>query len=89
MTAQVAAGADVLLAHTFLTHRRALARVGEARRARQLTLSAVVLAREAAEQGRDRRDHETSSATVPVLVAGSLPLLGDDPGSGRLGSVDA
>ncbi len=89
MTAQVAAGADVLLAHTFLTHRRALARVGEARRARELTLSAVVLAREAAEQGRDRRDPEAAWATVPVLVAGALPLLGDDPGSGRLGSVDA
>ena len=89
MTAQVIAGADVLLAHTFLTHRRALARVGEARRARELTLSAVVLAREAAERGRDRRDEEATWSTVPVLVAGSLPLLGDDPGSGRLGSVDA
>jgi len=89
MTAQVAAGADVLLAHTFLTHRRALARVGEARRARELTVAAVALAREAAEQGRDRRDEGATWSTVPVLVAGALPLLGDDPGSGRLGSVDA
>ncbi|MBA3851926.1 MAG: homocysteine S-methyltransferase family protein [Chloroflexi bacterium] len=89
MSAQVAAGADVLLAHTFLTHRRALARVGEVRRARELTVAAIVLAREAAEQGRDRRDQGSAWATAPVLVAGALPLLGDDPGSGRLGPVDA
>lgn len=89
MSAQVAAGADVLLAHTFLTHRRALARVGEARRARELTQSAVALAREAAEQGRDRRDPDVPWARTPVLIAGALPSLGEDPGSGRLGPVDA
>lgn len=89
MSAQVAAGADVLLAHTFLTHRRALARVGEARRARELTLAAVVLARQAAEQGRDRRDQDAPWARDPVVVAGVVPLLGDDPGGGRLGPVDA
>jgi len=89
MIAQVAAGADVLLAHTFLTHRRALARVGEARRARELTLSAVVLARQAAEQGRDGIRQETAWSNVPVLVAGALPLLGEDTGSGRLGPVEA
>lgn len=88
MSAQVAAGADVLLAHTFLTHRRALGRVGEARRARELTHSAVILAREAAEQGRDRRDQEAPWAKQPVSVAGALPLLGDDPGSGQLGPLD-
>ncbi|MBA3435235.1 MAG: homocysteine S-methyltransferase family protein [Chloroflexi bacterium] len=88
MSAQVSAGADLLLAHTFLTHRRALARVGEARRARELTHSAVVLAREAAEQGRDRRDQELPWAKLPVSVAGALPVLGDDPGSGQLGPLD-
>lgn len=88
MAAQVAAGADVLLAHTFLTHRRALGRFGEARRARELTHSAVILAREAAEQGRDRRAQEVPWAKQPVSVAGALPLLGDDPGSGRLGPLD-
>lgn len=88
MAAQVSAGADVLLAHTFLTHRRALALVGEARRARELTHSAVVLAREAAEQGRDRRDQGMSWATHTVSVAGALPPLGDDPGSGQLGPLD-
>ncbi len=89
MSAQVAAGADVLLAHTFLTHRRALARVGEARRARELTHDAVVLARHAAEQGRDSRVQDAPWASDPVLVAGVVPLLGDDPGGGRLGPVDA
>ncbi|MBA3307055.1 MAG: homocysteine S-methyltransferase family protein [Chloroflexi bacterium] len=88
MSAQVAAGADVLLAHTFLTHRRALRRVGEARRARELTQSAVALAREAAEQGRDRRDPDLPWAKQPVSVVGALPLLGDDPGSGQLGPLD-
>ncbi|MDQ3491892.1 MAG: homocysteine S-methyltransferase family protein [Chloroflexota bacterium] len=89
MIAQVTAGADVLLAHTFLTHRRALARVGEARRARELTLSAVVLARQAAERGRDGVDQATAWSSVPVLVAGALPLLGEDPGSGHLGPVES
>ena len=89
MSAQVAAGADTLLAHTFLTHRRALARVGEARRARELTRAAVDLAREAAEQGRDRRDPDLPWARTPVLIAGVLSPLGEDPGSGRLGPVDA
>ncbi len=89
MSAQVGAGADVLLAHTFLTHRRALARVGEARRARELTRAAVVLSREAAEQGQDRRDQAASSSRNPVAVAGVVPALGEDTGSGRLGSMDA
>lgn len=53
--AQVSAGADVLLAHTFLTHRRALASLGEARRAREWTELAVSVAREAAEQGLEQR----------------------------------
>ncbi len=87
--AQVVAGADILLAHTYLTHRRALSRVGEARRARELTRAAVLLARDAAEQGRQRRDPERPWAASPVWVAGVLPVLGEDQGSGRLGAADA
>ncbi len=89
MAAQVVAGADVLLAHTFLTHRRALARVGEARRARELTEAAVMVSREAADQGRERRDPKRPWSGDPVWLAGVLPVLGDDPGSGRLGPADA
>lgn len=89
MAAQVVAGADILLAHTYLTHRRALARVGEARRARELTRAAVLLARDAAEQGREGRDPERPWAASPVWVAGVLPVLGEDQGSGRLGAADA
>lgn len=89
MAGQVAAGADVLFAHTFLTHRRALAKVGEARRARGYTLAAVVLAREAADQGRDRRQQGAPWASDPVLVAGVLPVLGEDAEGGRLGASGA
>ncbi len=116
--AQVAAGADVLMAQTMLTHRRALARVGEARRAREATLAAVTVARSAieeglegrgrrqaeAEQGEDDGDDAADRGTaeadaaaalaplpedLPVLIAGVLPAIGDDPGSGRLGSIGA
>jgi S-methylmethionine-dependent homocysteine/selenocysteine methylase len=56
LAALVAAGADVLLAPTWLTHRRALLPVGETRRAREWTAAAVRLAREAAEVGLERRE---------------------------------
>jgi hypothetical protein len=58
---QVRAGADAITAPTFLTSRRALARFGEARRAREWTAAAVTLARDAAQE-----------AGRQVLVCGSL-----------------
>ncbi|MGH9316974.1 MAG: homocysteine S-methyltransferase family protein, partial [Thermoanaerobaculia bacterium] len=62
----VAAGADILTANTFRTHRRTLAREGMGERAAELTRTAVALAREAA------RD-----AGRQVFVVGSLAPLED------------
>jgi S-methylmethionine-dependent homocysteine/selenocysteine methylase len=62
----VAAGADVLTANTFRTHRRTLEKGGLGHRSRELTALAVRLAREAAGGG----DRE-------VFVAGSLSPLED------------
>lgn len=63
---EVVAGADVLTANTFRTHRRSLQKAGLGERARELTSRAVALARRAAgESGRD------------VFVAGSLSPLED------------
>lgn len=79
----------MLLAHTFLTHRRALARVGEARRAGELTQAAVSIARSAVDEGLERRaaDAPSASPRASVLVAGVVPPIGDEPDtrSGRLG----
>jgi hypothetical protein len=94
IAAQVAAGADVIVAPTWLTHRRALLPVGETRRAGDWTAAAVHLAREAVELGLERRT--TALAEVPdddvrhgrplPLVAASLPGLEAEPeaDSGRL-----
>ncbi len=49
------AGADFLVAPTWLTHRRALVPVGETRRAREWTEVAVNVARESAQIGRERK----------------------------------
>src|SRR5690606_33957881 len=54
IASQVATGADVVLAPTWLTHRRALEAVGESRRAQAWTTAAVRLAREAVETGMER-----------------------------------
>jgi len=63
---EVAAGAEVVTANTFRTHRRTLAKGGLAERSRELTALAVRLAREAsAAAGRD------------VFVAGSVAPLED------------
>ena len=62
----VAAGADVLTANTFRTHRRTLEKEGLGARSRELTALAVLLARDAArESGRE------------TFVAGSLSPLED------------
>jgi hypothetical protein len=94
MAAQVAAGADVLLAPTFLTHRRALMDVGESRRAREWTLAAVQVGREAAELGLERREEATDPLEVArndILVLGVLPDLDaePEPGTGRLAPREA
>jgi hypothetical protein len=84
--AQVAAGADVILAQTYLTHRRALARVGEARRARELTTAAVAVARSAVDEGLERRRAEERTLPERVLIAGVIPPLADvaETATGRL-----
>ncbi len=52
---QIEVGADVVVAPTWLTHRRALLPLGETRRAGDWTAAAVRLAREAVEVGLERR----------------------------------
>jgi len=63
------AGADLLTANTFRTQRRALAQTGRGDEAAQLTSSAVMLARRAA-------DHATNPKR-DVFVLGSAPPLED------------
>jgi hypothetical protein len=94
IAAQVAAGADVVVAPTWLTHRRALMPLGETRRAGAWTTAAVGLAREAIEIGLERREEALAEAPqqdirrgrpTPLLAA-SLPALDDEPepATGRL-----
>jgi S-methylmethionine-dependent homocysteine/selenocysteine methylase len=64
--AEAAAGAEILTANTFRTHRRTLAREGLEARSAELTRTAVALAREAAR-----------GAGRPVFVVGSLSPLED------------
>jgi homocysteine S-methyltransferase len=63
---EVAAGAEVLTANTFRTHRGTLEKAGLGKRSRELTALAVRLAREA-----------TENADREVFVAGSLSPLED------------
>ena len=62
----VEAGADILTANTFRTHRRSLEKAGKRSRAEELTRQAVDLARFAADE-----------SPRPILVAGSLSPLED------------
>ena len=64
----VRAGAEVLTANTFRTHRRSLAAAGLGDRAEALTHQAVAVARAAAQMARPSR---------PVYVAGSMSPLED------------
>jgi S-methylmethionine-dependent homocysteine/selenocysteine methylase len=73
---QVGAGADIITANTFRTQRRVLSRIGEARRAREWTIAAVRIARDAVEQAADERGNERPGA-APVRVAGSIAPLDD------------
>lgn len=96
VAAQVEAGADVVVAPTWLTHRRALLPLGETRRAAEWSAGAVRLAREAVELGLERRESALAEAATPEapvrrdrpapLVAATLPALDDEASvsSGRL-----
>jgi len=87
IAAQIAIGADVVVAPTWLTHRRALLLLGETRRAGAWTAAAVRLAREAVEIGLERREVALDDAPEDdlrrgrpaPLVAASLPALDDVP----------
>jgi hypothetical protein len=96
MAGQVAGGADVVVAPTWLTHRRALLPLGETRRAAAWTAAAVRLAREAVEMGLERRAEAAAppEAALPPaepdlvdrarlrpMVAAALPALDDEPES--------
>ncbi len=96
---QVAAGADVVIAPTWLTHRRALLPLGETRRAADWSAAAVRLARDGVEVGLERRDaalggvvddHIRPDRPAPLVVA-TLPALdsGSEQEHGRLHPRDA
>ena len=72
LSSQVAVGADVIVAPTWLTHRRALLPIGETRRARAWTAAAVRVAREAVEVGLERRALRIGRRGSDA--AGSAPL---------------
>ncbi len=94
IAAQIAVGADVVVAPTWLTHRRALLPLGETRRAGAWTAAAVRVARQAVEVGLERREasladldaDDTRRGRPRPLVAASLPALDDEAESatGRL-----
>jgi hypothetical protein len=87
---QVAAGADVVMAPTWLTHRRALLPLGETRQARAWTAAAVRVARDGVEVGLERREEALAEAPEDdvrqgrptPLIAASLPALDQDPEPG-------
>jgi hypothetical protein len=87
IAAQIAAGADVVIAPTWLTHRRALLPLAETRRAAAWTEAAVQVARDAVEVGLERREEALSNAPPDdirrgrpqPMVAATLPALDDEP----------
>lgn len=104
MAAQIATGADVVVAPTWLTHRRALLPLGESRRAAAWTAAAVRVAREAVEIGLERRESLLAEAMLAEAppddgwrsrpdprVAAVLPAMDEQPeaGAGRLPSREA
>lgn len=80
---QVAAGADVVVAPTWQTHRRALLPVGETRRAREWTARAASVGREAIEEGLERRAAESTADERVADVEAPGPGQGDLPRSER------
>jgi len=73
----LAAGAEVITANTFRTHRRSLAHASLSHRARELTHLAVQIAREAAALHTPRSTLHVSRVTPRPLIAGSLAPLED------------
>ncbi len=96
---QVSAGADIVVAPTWLTHRRALLPLGETRRAGAWTAAAVSTARQAVEIGLERReealadvsDDDVRRGRPGPLVAAVLSALDDEQetATGRLRSHEA
>jgi hypothetical protein len=94
IAAQVAAGADVVVAPTWQTHRRALLPLAETRRAADWTAAAVRVARDAVELGSERREALLTDTPFDDVrrwrphprVAAVLPALDEQPeaDSGRL-----
>lgn len=94
IASQLAVGADIVVAPTWLTHRRALLPLGETRRAGAWTAAAVDIARQAVEIGLERREAALAEAPDDDLrrsrpaprVAAVLPALDDEPerATGRL-----
>jgi hypothetical protein len=86
IAAQVAAGADIVVAPTWRTHRRALMAVGESRRALEWTRAAVDVARDGVDAGLERRtdaglERRTADPTgdeadtSPPPIAREAPLV--------------
>ncbi|MBA3779822.1 MAG: homocysteine S-methyltransferase family protein, partial [Chloroflexi bacterium] len=67
------AGAGIICSPSDLTYRRALSRIGQARRQREWTMAAVAVARGAAEEAEDA----DRVSMTPVRVAGVLAPLED------------
>jgi hypothetical protein len=100
MANQVAAGADVIVAPTWQTHRRALVPVGETRQARAWTSAAVRVAREAVEVGLERRaegagegdgrdadaEHDVGAPGVEARPGAAAPGAEVPPGAGAPGA---
>jgi hypothetical protein len=94
IAAQVAAGADVVVAPTWLTHRRALLPLAETRRAAGWTTAAVRVARDGVELGSERRGALLAEEPPDDVrrwrpeprVAAVLPTLDEQPDAdgGRL-----
>jgi hypothetical protein len=72
IAAQVAAGADVVVAPTWRTHRRALLPLGETRRAATWTAAAVRVARDAVEVGLERREAQLAEAQLADAPSGDV-----------------
>ena len=71
------AGADIITANTFRTHRRSLAKGGCGQHARELTLKAVAIAREATLRRDDPMGRLGDVPSERLYVAGSIAPLED------------
>ena len=69
------AGADIITANTFRTHRRSLEKSGYGQRARELTLKAVAIARESVAQVGNLRYVAGSIAREDVTQVGNLRYI--------------